>query len=211
MLSNQWEDLNKAIVYLTQSILFPPRSWLEHGPRILQALFLIALALVKRSRVYGLPGDAIHAAIYLRHLRGQPHQAFGIARHKVTTLLVDALAIQVEWGARNLMQNIGEMAVLCRELLAFDMSDVDTTRSFRLFFITLISKFRLPVPDEPMDQVIECLRVARGQQLYRFESRITLAFCLGTRYCRTFANDDYEEATSILDKVITSCSPEIYS
>ena len=120
---------------------------------------------------------------------------------------MDALAIQVEWGARNLMQNIGEMAVLCHELLALDISNVNTTRSFHLFFMTLLSKIHLPVPEQPMGQVIECLRAARGQQLFRFESRLTLAFCLGTRYCRTFVNDDYEEAMSILDKVITSCSP----
>ena len=210
MLSNQWEDLNKAILYLTESILFSPLSWLEHGPRILQALFLIALALVKRSRVYrqpGQPGDAIHAAIYLRHLRGQPHQAFGIERHKVTGLLVDALAIQAERGARNVVQNIEEMTGLCRELFAFDMSNANTIRSFFLFFTTLLSNIDLLVPDQTMEEVIECLRAAKGQQLFRDESRGILAYCLITRYCITLVNDDYEEATSIMDELITSSSP----
>jgi tetratricopeptide (TPR) repeat protein len=203
MLSNQWEDLDKAIIHLTESILFHPHSWLEHGPRILQALFLLALALVKRSRVYRLPGDAIYAANYLRYLRNQPHQAFGIPRHKVTVLLVDALAIQVEWEARNVMQNIGEMAALSRELLTLDMSDVNTTRSFFLFLTTLLSKLHLPVPHQPMEQVIECLRAATEPQIFRLEARLTLSFCLGTRYVRTFVNDDYEEASSILDEAIT--------
>jgi CHAT domain-containing protein len=208
MLSNQWEDLDKAIIHLTESILFHPHSWLEHGPRILQALFLLALALVKRSRVYRLPGDAIYAANYLRYLRNQPHQAFGIPRHKVTVLLVDALAIQVEWEARNVMQNIGEMAALSRELLTLDMSDVNTTRSFFLFFTALLSKLHQPVPDQPMEQVIECLRAATEPQILRLEARLTLAFCLSTRYFGTFMNDDYEEASFILDEAITSCSPQ---
>ena len=207
MLSNQWEDLNKAIIHLTESIVFQPRSWLEHGPRILQALFLLALALIKRSRVYGLPGDAIYAANYLRHLRNQPHQAFGIPRNKVTVLLVEALAIQVEWGARNEMQNIGEMAALCRELLTLDMTDANTTRSFTLFFMAFLSKIHLPAPHQPMEQVIECLRVATNPQIFRLEARLTLAFCLATRYFMTHVNDDYEEASSVLDEVITSCSP----
>jgi CHAT domain-containing protein len=208
MLSNRWQDLDKAIIHLTESILSHPRSWLEHGPRILQALFLLALALVKRSRVYRLPGDAIYAANYLRHIRNRPHQAFGIPRHKVTVLLVDALSIQVEWEARNVMQNIGEMGTLCRELLTLDMSDVNTTRSFFLFFVALLSKLHLPFPRQPMEQVIECLRAATEPQIFRLEARLTLAYCLGTRYCRTFVNDDYEEASSILDEVIASCPPQ---
>ncbi len=51
MLSDQREDLDKSIFHFTESILLQPRSWLEHGPMILPALFFLALALLKRSEV----------------------------------------------------------------------------------------------------------------------------------------------------------------
>ncbi|KAF8265306.1 hypothetical protein EI94DRAFT_1804547 [Lactarius quietus] len=207
ILSDQKEDLDKAIVHLTESILSSPRSWIGHGPGILQALFLLAFALVKRSRVYRMPEDAIHAARYLRCLRDQRHQAFGSPRHQVTGLLVDALAIQMESGAGNVMDNIGEMADLCREILISDVANVNTTRSFPIFFAALLSTLHLPVPEQPMEKVIKCLRSARETRRYRLEARLTLAFCLATRYCRSFVNDDYEEAVSVLDEIMISCSP----
>ena len=51
--------------------------------------------------------------------RKRPHQleAFGVPRLQVTTLFVDALVFQVWWEAGKTMQNIGEMVVLCRELV----------------------------------------------------------------------------------------------
>lgn len=163
MQSNEREDLDQAISHLTESILFPPQSWPEHGPKIFQALFLLALALHKRSRVYELPEDAVYAVKYLRHLRVQPHQAFGYPCQQVTGLLVDALAIQVESKAGNVIEIIGEMAVLCRELLALEVSNVHTTRPFTLFYTVLLPNFRLVVLEQqPLDQIIECLRVATG-------------------------------------------------
>ena len=113
-LSNQKEDLDKAILYFTKSILFPPLSWLAHGPVILEALFLLALALVKRLVVSKLPEDVICAAQYVRHLRDQP---FGFPRHAITTMLMDVLASQVELEAGDVVEDIDEMAVLCHELL----------------------------------------------------------------------------------------------
>ena len=210
MQSNEREDLDQAISHLTESILFPPQSWLEHGPKILQALFLLALALHKRSRVYELPEDAVYAVEYLRHLRVQPHQAFGYPCQQVTGLLVDALAIQVESKAGNVIEIIGEMAVLCRERLALEVSNVHTIRSFTLFYTVLLPNFRLVVLEQqPLDQIIECLRVATGNQLDRLEERrgVTLASFLSARYSLTLVNDDYEEAASIWDEIISSGAP----
>ncbi|KAF8264264.1 CHAT domain-containing protein [Lactarius quietus] len=209
-LSNQREDLEKAILYLTESILFfPPRSWLEHGPRIFQALFFLAFALVKRSSVYELPGDAIYAANYLRRLRDEPHQEFGLSPHQVTGLLVNALAIQVGSGARNVIENIVEMAVLCHELLTLDVSNVDTTRSFTLFYAAIRNDFHLLNTLEPqhLDRIIECMRAATGNQVDRSGGCSTLAAILGARYGKTFVNEDYEEAASIWDEIISSSPP----
>ncbi|KAI9458193.1 CHAT domain-containing protein [Lactarius psammicola] len=203
-LSDQREDLERAIFHLTELILSLPCSWLEHGPIILRALFFLAFALLKRSKVSNQPEDAIYAAKYLRHLRDQPHQAFGLPRHRVAKLLVDALAFQVESKTGNVMQNIGEMAVLCRELLT---SDVDITRSIVVIYEVVRSRVRPWVPDQPLDQLIECLRAVRKYKPHLREARFALAFCLGIRYCMTFVNDDYEEAASVFDEILTSSSP----
>ncbi|KAH9057546.1 hypothetical protein EDB87DRAFT_1833041 [Lactarius vividus] len=116
MLSNQREDLDMSIFHLTDSILLPHCSWMEHGSTILQAFFLLMITLVKRSLVSKRPEDAIYAARYLRHLRDQPPVASGHPRHAVTKMLVEVMALQVELEANIMGQNIGEMAVLCREL-----------------------------------------------------------------------------------------------
>jgi hypothetical protein len=213
MLSNQREDLDKSIIYLTESILLPSRSWQVHGTKVLQTLSFLALALVKRSRVNKLPEDAIHAATYLRILRDQPHQAFGIPRPKVTGMLIDALAFQVELKSGNVMANLAEMADLCRELLTLDTPNDHTTMPFALFLVALLSNLKVMPPevwdpDQPVDQFIEYLRAAREHQLMQDEARLALACCLYVRYSRTSMNDDYEEAASMLDEVITSGSAE---
>ena len=99
-LSNQREDLDTAIVNFAESILLSP---LSRGPSILEELFLLAYALLLRSEVSRQPEDAICATKYLSHLRDQPHEIPRIPRDKVTTLLVDAVALQVKLVARNLI------------------------------------------------------------------------------------------------------------
>ncbi len=206
-LSNEKDDLDKAILHFTESIFLQPRSWPEPKPNILLILFNLAVALNKRSKEYKQSEDATCAAKYLRHLRDQPHQALGFPCHQVTTLLVDALAVQVKLEAVNVMQNIGEMADLCRELLTLDLSDVDSTRSIYLLARAVLSKIRLKVPDQPLDQLIECLRAARKHKPDLREAHFSLALSLNCRYCMTFVNDDYEEAASVLDEIITSSTP----
>ncbi|KAH9057572.1 CHAT domain-containing protein [Lactarius vividus] len=206
-LSDAADDLDKSIVHLVESILLPPRLWLEHGPMILHTLWLLASALFRRSKVSRQPEDAIFACNYLRYLLDQPRDVSGVPRRLVTTMLVDALAFQVNLKAGNAMQNIREMAVLCRELLALDMSDGDTTHSILHFAKAVSSAIRPWVPDQPLDQVIECLRLVKMHKPELRDAQFALAFCLGTRYCMTFVNVDYEEAASMMDEIIASSSP----
>jgi CHAT domain-containing protein/tetratricopeptide (TPR) repeat protein len=171
-------------------------------------LFFLAFALFKRSKLSNQPAHAlahaIHAAKYLRHLRDQPHQAFGFPRHRVTKLLVDALAFQVEWKVGNVTQNIGEMAALCRELLT---SNIDITHPITLIYEVVRKEIRPWVQDQPLEQLIECLRVVRKHKPFLLKALFALAYCLGIRYCMTFVNDDYEEAVSVFDEVVASSSP----
>ena len=66
-LSNEMEDLDEAIVHLIESICLLAVTWLRHRPTILEALFLLANALVFRSNVSEQPDseDAIYATKYL--------------------------------------------------------------------------------------------------------------------------------------------------
>ncbi|KAI9441129.1 CHAT domain-containing protein [Lactarius psammicola] len=207
MRSNQREDLDKAILHFTESLLLATRSWLGYGQLVLTALFQLAFALFERSQVSNQPEDAIYAAKYLRHLRHQPHPPFSVPRHGVTKILMKALAIQVKLEAGNVMRNIEEMAVLCCELLTLNASDSDTTGSITLFTRAVASKMNPLAPDSRWDQVIECLRLARKHKPDLREAHFLLAWSLQNRYCLTFVNDDYDEAASIFDGIITSSSP----
>ncbi|KAH8991526.1 CHAT domain-containing protein [Lactarius akahatsu] len=207
MQSNQREDLDKAILHLTESILLPPSSWLEQGPMILTALFFLGLAFSKRLMMFNQLEDAIYATNYLRHLRDQPQAAFACPRHAITTLLLNVLALRVKLEASNIVQNIEEMATLCHELLASDASEYDTTHSVTLFSGLVLSKIHLWLPDRPLDKVIKCLRTARMHKPDHRQAHFSLAVSLGTHYYMTSANDDYEKAASVLDEIITFNPP----
>ena len=202
------EDLDEAISHLTKSILLQPLSWLPHGSMIFQVMYFLAKALLMRSKLSNQPEDAIYATKYLFHLRDQPRVISDVPPHVITILLVDTLAFQVELETGNMMQNIREMAVLCHELLtsALNMSDVDTTRLIYLISKTMSSKIRNWVPDQPLDELIECLRAARKHRPDLLQARFALVESLTTRYCMTWMNDDYEEAVSILDEIVASSS-----
>ena len=203
-LSNQREDLDKAVTNFTESILLPPLSWLQHGPMIQVSLFLLATALILRSKASKQPEDAICATKYAYHLRDQPHEIPVFSRHKVTALLVGALAFQVELEAGNAMQNIREMAILSRELL--ETSDIDATLPIVLIHAVVRSKSRPDVTGQPLDEVIEFSRVATKRRPDLLEGYMTLAISLMFRYSTACVNDDYEEAASILDEIIANRS-----
>ncbi|KAH9032343.1 CHAT domain-containing protein [Lactarius deliciosus] len=207
MQSNQREDLDKAILHLTESILLPPSSWLEQGPVILTALFFLGLAFSKRLIMTNQLEDAIYATNYLRHLRDQPQAAFGCPPDAVTTLLLNVLALRVKLEASNIVQNIEEMATLCHELLASNASEYDPTHSVTLVSGLVLSKIHLWLPDRPLDKVIKCLRAARMHKPDHRQAHFALAVSLGTHYYMTSANDDYEKAASVLDEIITSNPP----
>ena len=203
---NQWEDLDKSIIHLTESLLLSPLSWLQHGPIILTPLYSLAKKLILRSIASKRPEDAICATKYLSHLRDQPHKIPTVSLYDVTNLLVDALALQVVLEAGNVMQNIRKMAVLSRKLL--EMSDVHATQLILLIHTVVSSKIRPFVLDQPLDELIEFSRVARKRRPDLLKGHVTFSAALVYRYLITCVNDDYEEAASILDDIIAYRSPE---
>jgi hypothetical protein len=158
-----------------------------------------------RSVVSKQPEDAICAATYLFHLRDQPHEIPTISRHQVTELLVETLALRVKLESGNVMQNIREIAILSREL--FETSDVDATHLIRLIHEVVWPKMGSSDWDQPLDELIECMRAARKHRPDLLEGRIIFAVSLVCRYITTYMDDDYEEAAPILDEIITHSSP----
>jgi CHAT domain-containing protein len=210
-LSKQREDLDSAIVHLTESTLLPPLSWRHNPPFIFEALFYLARALFLRWGVTKQTEDVISATKFLFHLRDQSHEFPMTTRRQVTEFLVVILVFQVELEAGNVMQNIREMAILSRELLTVETSDIDTTHLSHL--INIISSFiwkiaetkiNIAVPDQPLDELIECLRPVMKRRPDLLQGRTALAIFLVCRYAMTSVNDDYEEAMVTLDEIITS-------
>ncbi|KAH9013454.1 CHAT domain-containing protein [Lactarius pseudohatsudake] len=204
-LSNQSEDIDRTIFHWAEFILLHPRS-LELGRTIPPLLFLLAQALAVRSKASNQPEDVIYAAKYLRYLRVHPHGVSGLSRQAVTASLVNVLACQVVLEARNVMQCIEEMAVLCHELLTLEPSDDHTTSSITRFARVVASKITQWAPDQPLNQAIKCLRLAREHRPDVRVARYSLAKSLACRYAMTFVDNDYEEATSVMNEYIASSS-----
>ncbi|KAH9017629.1 hypothetical protein EDB85DRAFT_661973 [Lactarius pseudohatsudake] len=143
-LSHQKDDLDKTILHLTESVLLQPWSLPGPKPSILLIFLNLAVALCLRSNDSKQPEDATYSAKYLRHLRDQPLEMFGFPRSLVILSLLDTLCVQVNLEAGNVMQEIGEMAVLCHELLTSesDASEDETTHAVTLIYEVVVSKIR---------------------------------------------------------------------
>ena len=212
-LSNQKDDIDKSILYLTESLLLFPLSWLACGLMILEALSGLALRLYMRSGVSKKPEDAIYAANYaiyaannLRHLRDPAHTPFASHRQEVTAMLVKTLALQMELKASDVIHTLEEMTALTQELLTSDPSSDHTTHASACFARAVANQLSELSPDLLLNEVIECLRLARLHKPELREVPFTLA--LGLVICSSHTlNDELDEVVSILDELITSSSP----
>ncbi|KAN0141168.1 CHAT domain containing protein [Lactarius tabidus] len=175
---------------------------------IAESLFFLAVSLLLRLRVSKEPEDAISAAKCFRLLRDPAHPPFTFSRQKVTAYLVETLAFQMELKASDVIQTLEEMAALTHELLTSDPSCDNTNRAIADFVsAALTNKLPDPFPDEPLNQIIACLRLARVHKPELREVHFYLAICLTVRYFNTQVDDDYEEAMSIMDETIISNLP----
>jgi tetratricopeptide (TPR) repeat protein len=205
-LLNQKGDLEKSILYLTESLLLSPLSWLAHGTMILEVLSQLALSLANRSRVSRESEDAIYAAKYLRHLRDPARTPFAFQRQSVTALLVEALALQMALKASDVVQTLEEMAVLTEELLTSDPSSDNSTCASACFTRAVEHKRPELSPDRLLDEIIKCLRLAGEHKPQLRQVQLCLAKCLFIRYGNTLS-DELDEAASIVDELIDSSSP----
>ena len=207
-LSGAKEDLDSSIVHCTEAIGLP-LPWAGPGPNIFRFSFCLVTALIRRSHKFKQPADAKDCIERLRHLRDQPLDAFDVTRDQVSSSLVQVLGIQVELKSGNVIQDIEEMAILCRELLTSStMSETSLTAPIMALANAVLTKYRIS-GEEPRAQVIECLREANRRLPHFHALFLALAFSLACRFLATYSIDDYEEATAILDRIITSGSHDI--
>ena len=206
VLSNQKDDINKAILYFTESLLFPPISWPAHGLMILKVLSYLALSLFERSRVFKKSEDVICVAKYLRYLRGPAYTPLAIDRKVVSALLVETLEMQMLLKASDGVQTLQEMTAITHELLTSDPPSDHTTSASACFARAVGRKLHELSPDRLLNDIMECLRLARVHKPELREVPFFLAKCLFTRYIYTLGNE-LDEIVSIVDEMIASSSP----
>jgi hypothetical protein len=201
-LSREKNDLDKSILHCTEAIFLPPVSRVGPSRRVIQLLFHLAYALLERSKKFEQPEGIKYSIGYLRYLRGLPLDSFDPSRDFVTTTLVRALSVQATSDGGGGTQNIEEMVALCRELIA-STSSAGFPRDAFMHLSQAIYRKLIRGCVQWSDSVIECLRDAvkvcpPGSHLVLF----ALVGQLFTRFMETNSNDDCEEATALLDRIL---------
>ena len=195
-------DLEQSIIHFTEAI-FLPILWHKPFLNAIQIFFSIAHALVLRANESRHLEDVTRSIIYLRYL-GRLPEVFGdpLRVNLIRTLLADALAIQAVMRLGHVGQDIEEMAVLCHELLKSDVSTSSVTGYIMNLAIALKhQRGRSNELREPSNKVIECLREASILLPDSQDVSVAFAWSLFDRFRISHSNDDYEEATTILENV----------
>ena len=209
-LSNQKDDLDRSNRYMIKSLLLFPLSRIAHGPKNVLVSFSLVYLGFNCSTVSNLVSkeleDVRYAAKYLRYLRGPAHTLSSFQRQEVSALLVITLASQLELKASAVIHTLTEMTALTQELLTSDPSGDLSTRA-SASFARAVGKKILKLSREPLlNEVIECLRLARMHKPECREVSYFLVKCLLARYYHALI-DDLDEVVSILDEMIASSSP----
>jgi CHAT domain-containing protein/tetratricopeptide (TPR) repeat protein len=203
------EDLDKSILYHTEAIIFhPPVSQPELSLDVVQVLFFLARALLERSQEFEQLEGVKYSIEYLRYLRGLPLDSFDVSGNDVTTLLIQALTTQVKLDIGDGTRNIKEMVVLCRELLASYTSADFPIGAFDFLSHAVDVEFDRGQPIQFLDEVIECLQDAvKVCPPDSYKVLYALANQLCTRFIKNHSNDDYDDATALLERILDPNQP----
>ena len=204
-LSSQNEDIHQSIMHLTEAVLLLSPASSKFGVNITEILFRLASALIQRSEESNKPDDANSAIQYLHCLRDQALEQSCILPNDVTTSLIEALAVRADLGFGNGMQDIKDMVALCDELFTLDASD---DFAFRAAIALRRAIYAFGHENRPvLDQCINILR----QTCIRWPDSLTfsfaLAFSLVLRFSETLTDDNFEEASTILNSIHGSPRP----
>ncbi|KAH9014874.1 CHAT domain-containing protein [Lactarius pseudohatsudake] len=210
-LSEQKEDLDKSILHFTEAILLPPVSRDGLSLNIVELLFRLARNLLYRSEKFEQPEDVKYSIEYLRYIRGLPLDSFGLARHTVTTWLIQALGVQVDLEAGDSTQDVNEMMDLCREFLGPNIVSVDfLVAAFFPLGEVVLGEWARGRSVQSLDKVVECLQDAARLCPPGSESHpvlLALVVTFWTRFLGTHSNEDYEEGTALLERILDPNQP----
>src|SRR6267142_4871762 len=206
-LSSSNDDLDQSILHLTEALFLPIPVSGEFSVNIIDIFSEFASALVLRSERSNKLEDANFAIQFLRCLRGQPLNNSSAPKHEMIIPLIEALGIRAASGSSDGMQDIKDIITTYNELLTGN-SDYSELSSFRapralLLAIRACGKGNQPVLDQ-------CIRHLREASILRPNSpvfSIALAHSLLYRFEETLTHDNYEEATTILNRIMVSPSP----
>jgi len=203
-LLDQSEDLDLSILHLTEALLLPSCSRGGFGANTIKVFSHLASTLIRRSKKSTIPDDVNSAIRYLRFLREQPFESFSTLRNEATELLFEALAVRTELDPGDAMWDTEDMIALCDELLALDTSE----KSAVSYPMTLIRVIHAHGPENKpfLDRCIIPLRQARMRRLNSTLS-VALAHALVLRFSQTLADEDFEEATTVINSILVSQVP----
>ncbi|KAH9025946.1 CHAT domain-containing protein [Lactarius pseudohatsudake] len=209
-LSREKEDLDRSILHFTEAILLPPVSRDRPFLNIVDHLFALARALLYRSEKFERPEDVKYSIEYLRYLRRLPLDSFDLSKHTVTTFLIRALCVQLRLEAGDGTQDVNETVDLCREFLGPNISADFPVAAFLPLGGVVIGEWVRGRSVESLDKVVECLRDAAGLCPPGSESHpllYALAVTFLTRFTETHSNEDYEEGTAVLERILDPNQP----
>ena len=208
-LLHEREDLEQSILHYTEAILLPQPLYSECCLSTIENFLYLIGALLRRSRDFDQPEDINDCIKYLHYLRGQVVEPFGVERSGITSLLVQALAVQVQFRSGGTMQDFEEMAILCREFLTPGISSAHVNSAIQALSGAILLKLPPQEPGEALDQVIECLREVKVHHPELRQVPLALAYSIACRIESTHSSVGYEEAMGILGDIIPSYSPGI--
>ena len=209
-MSDQKSDVDDAITHLTEAVLLLPTQ------RIVFALFHLATILLSRFEYDKQPDDFKSSITYFRLLRIRFHslEAFDIPKTSgdLPSNLCRALAYNLVLTPTSgeMVQDFEEMVVLIPEFITADILtgyQKDAIVAFSTFVMILTTEmYRQEDTRRAVNRAIEVLREATvlNPDLSIFH---ILAICLTLRFYTTFDMNDFEEAMTILDRTLATCSP----
>jgi hypothetical protein len=194
--SGQNEDLSQSLLNLTEAILLPFWPSGKFNVHFVDILFHLASALLRRAKVFKQLIDANSAIQYFHHLRDQPLENSDIVPNEVTISLIEALACRAELGSSDGVQDINDIIAICHELFDLDISESLELRASRALRIAIdaCGDYNGPVLDH-------CIKLLRQEIIRRPNSPAfsdALALSLTLRFKETLADDDFNEATTML-------------
>ena len=205
-LSDEKGDLERSIAHSAEAILLPYHPPVQHDPNIITTLFFFSDAFLRLSQKFNQLGYAKHCVKYFRYLRDQSLETSRVTRGHIATAFAWALATQMQLESIDPTGSIGDMAVLCCELLSLDVPEE--------LLINAVKALLKLINDQPVsiplpDQAIEFLREARTRFPDLEEVPVRLVFALHDRFLLAHSDADYEEAMSVLEESVERRDEEL--